>query len=372
MKIDVSKGMINRGNWRRIQECMKKAEAGEEIVCAFLGGSITQGCLSSVPETCYAYLVYSWWKHKFPQAKVKFINAGVGGTSSQYGVARVHDHVLRYHPDFLLIEFAVNDLNTSFYQETYEGLIRATYMDDGKPAVLLMNNVYYDTGRSAHDMHLEVAKVYQLPMVSMKTTIYQAVLAGDIQNREITQDDLHPNDAGHRLVADVIIDFLEKVYESLSSMDEKSEVDDSFPNPITPNAYEQSILYQNRNCEVVSEGFVEDLTPQEDIREIFRNGWTGTKKGDKICFTVPGTGVAVQYRKSVLQPTPIAKVVVDGREDLTMLLDGNFEEDWGDCLYIDTVAAHIEDGIHQVEITIEEAHENDVVPFYLVSVIGSK
>ena len=32
---------------------------------------------------------------------------------------------------------------------------------------------------------------------------------------------------------------------------------------------------------------------------------------------------------------------------------------------------HMQPGIHKVEITITETHENDVVPFYLVSVIGS-
>lgn len=54
-----------------------------------------------------------------------------------------------------------------------------------------------------------------------------------------------------------------------------------------------------------------------------------------------------------------------------MLLDGNFKEDWGDCLYIDTVTRHMPYAKHKVEISIVEAHDNDVVPFYLVSVIGS-
>ena len=54
-----------------------------------------------------------------------------------------------------------------------------------------------------------------------------------------------------------------------------------------------------------------------------------------------------------------------------MVLDGNFKETWGDCLYIDTVTRHMEPGIHKVKIEIVEAAEQDAVPFYLVSVIGS-
>ena len=143
------------------------------------------------------------------------------------------------------------------------------------------------------------------------------------------------------------------------------------PAPITENAYEHSVRYQNHNSEPVLAGFVADPEPQNHILEIFRRGWTGSHVGDKITFEIEGTGIAVQYRKSVKQPTPIAKVTVDGREDTAMVLDGNFKETWGDCLYIDTVARHMEPGVHKVEIEIAEATEQDAVPFYLVSVIGS-
>ncbi|MBD5500883.1 MAG: SGNH/GDSL hydrolase family protein [Lachnospiraceae bacterium] len=366
-------GMINRGNWYKIKECMKKAQQGEPIITGFLGGSITQGSLSSTPETCYAYLVYQWWKNKFPQSEVTFINAGIGGTTSQFGVSRVEDHLLKYCPDFMLIEFAVNDDNTEFFKETYEGLIRRTLSDKCAPAVMLMNNVKYDDGLNAEEMHLSIAKAYELPMVSMKHTIWPEISAGRISRREITPDDLHPNDAGHKLIAEVITTFLDSVYDELEVTEEPSGFEKAgLPHPLTENAYETSIRYQNNNCTPTMQGFAEDKEVQTGILDIFRNGWMAWKEGDKILFTIHGTGIAVQYRKSVKQPTPIAKVVVDGNEDDAMLLDGNFKEDWGDCLYIDTVKKHMENGEHTVEITIIEAHENDVVPFYLVSVIGSE
>ncbi len=366
-------GMINRGNWYKIKECMKKAQQGDPIITGFLGGSITQGSRSSTPETCYAYLVYQWWKNKFPQSEVTFINAGIGGTSSQFGVSRVEDHLLKYCPDFVLIEFAVNDDNTEFFKETYEGLIRRTLSDKCAPAVMLMNNVKYDDGLNAEEMHLPIAKAYELPMVSMKHTIWPEVSSGRILRREITPDDLHPNDDGHKLIAEVITTFLDSVYDELEVKEEPSDFGKAgLPCPLTDNAYEMSIRYQNNNCTPVMQGFAEDKEVQTSILDIFRNGWIAWKEGDKILFTIHGTGIAVQYRKSVNQPTPIAKVVVDGNENDAMLLDGNFEEDWGDCLYIGTVRKHMENGEHTVEITIIEAHENDVVPFYLVSVIGSE
>lgn len=370
-QVKFDQGMINRGNWKKIKECMKKAERGEAITTGFLGGSITQGSLSSTPQTCYAYLVYEWWKKRFRESEVTFVNAGIGGTSSQFGVSRVKEHLLSYQPDFVLIEFAVNDENTEFFEETYEGLVRTTLSDACRPAVMLMNNVKYDDGLNAEEMHLKVAKAYALPMVSMKETIWPEIESGRIKNREITPDDLHPNDAGHALVAKVITTFLEKVYEDRNNEEEAAFAEGTLPAPITENAYEHSVRYQNHNSEPVLAGFVADPEPQNHILEIFRRGWTGSHVGDKITFEIKGTGIAVQYRKSVKQPTPIAKVTVDGREDTVMVLDGNFKETWGDCLYIDTVARHMEPGVHKVEIEITEATEQDAVPFYLVSVIGS-
>lgn len=370
--IKAEKGAVNRGNWYRIKECMKRAQKGESLKIGFLGGSITQGCLSSIPETCYAYLVYEWWKKKFPKAEFTYINAGIGGTTSQFGVSRVDDHLLKYEPDFVLIEYAVNDENTEFFKETYEGLIRKVWSDSSNPAVLLMNNVRYDDGLNAEEIHLEVAEAYHLPMVSMKSTIWPEVEAGRIPNRDITPDDLHPNDAGHELVARVINTFLDKIYSELEEEEDPVHFPGKvLPEPITANAYQNSVRYQQDNYQPVCAGFVADTKPQNNILEIFSNGWTASHAGDKIIFEVDCTGVAVQYRKSVNKPTPIAKVVIDDREDTTMILDGNFDQDWGDCLHIDTVTRHMEAGIHKVEITITEAHEDDVVPFYLVSVIGS-
>lgn len=361
--IDYEKGIVNPGNWSRMQSVMKRAEMGEEITIGFLGGSITQGSLASAQEKCYASLVYHWWCSRFP--KVKLINAGIGGTTSQFGAARVQEDLLQYHPDAVFLEFSVNDDNTPFFCETYEGLVR-TVLKSGC-AVVLIHNVRYDNMLSAEEIHLSVGRHYDLPCVSMKSTIYPEVASGRIPNRQITPDDLHPNDEGHALAASVICYLLEKIRTAAPA-----ESAFALPEPKTPNAYEHSTRYQNHNSAPILEGFVSDDTPQEHITQMFRRGYTAWKQGDRITFWVEGTGIAVQYRKSVRKPAPIARAVVDGQAESAILLDANFQEEWGDCLYIDTAMVRAEDICHRVEITIVEAHEENAVPFYLVSVIGSK
>lgn len=366
--IDWNKGILNDGSFRRLKRVMKKAQAGEDITVGFIGGSITQGCLSSTPETCYAYLVYQWWKKKFPQAEIVCINAGIGGTTSEFGAARADSDLLKYKVDFAVVEFSVNDEATLHFKETFESLIRKIYLNDSKPAILIVNSVRYDNGDNAQDIHNEIGRWYQIPCISMKSTIYDSLMNGKFAASDITQDNLHPNDLGHELMAAVICNFLEKVYADNSEAT-LSEKDCQMS--LTESAYEKSVRYQNDVCCPELSGFIADSMPQNDIREIFRKGWTSDKEGAYIRFEITGSCFAAQYRKSVNLPTPIAKAVIDGDEEHSVILDGNFDETWGDSIHITTLAEHIEYGKHVIEIRIIKTHENDQVPFYLVSVIGA-
>ena len=368
-EIDKEAGIANRGNLYRMKNLMERAKRGEALNLAFLGGSITQGCLASAPELCYAARVFDWWVKTFPQAQFTYINAGIGGTTSQFGTARVQKDVLDKQPDFVIVEFSVNDDSTELFLETYEGLVRKIWSSPTAPAVMLVHNVRYDDGGNAQIQHAKVARHYNLPSVSMQSSIYPKVVSGVIANREITEDDLHPNDTGHALVADVITYFLEYVH---GEMDSAEKEPGALPAPITKNCYEHAERFQNSYGLVWPDGFEADHTPQDSITDVFKNGWMASKPGACIRFEVKGSEIAVQYRKSVQKPAPIAKVVVDGDTEHAMLLDANFTEDWGDCLYIDTVLLHGENGTHQVEITLTDAVLEAAVPFYLVSVIAAE
>ena len=209
--VNYEEGMTFHGNTERLQRVLRRAAAGEKLVLGYLGGSITQGSLSSTPDTCYAALVTKWWRAQYPQTEFVYVNAGIGGTTSQFGVARVEQDLLAYEPDFVIVEFSVNDDNSLFFRETYEGLVRKILSWESEPAVLLVHNVFYETGTNAQDQHETIGRYYDIPCVSMKTSVYQEVVQRKIPVREITPDNLHPNDAGHALLAGLVTYFLEKV-----------------------------------------------------------------------------------------------------------------------------------------------------------------
>ncbi|MCR5476456.1 MAG: SGNH/GDSL hydrolase family protein [Lachnospiraceae bacterium] len=374
---DLKQIVSNRGNRYRLRKFIRLAQVGRKLTIGFLGGSITQGSLASRPELCYAHRVYDWFVTMFPNAEFTYVNAGIGATDSQFGCARVAEDLLAAKPDLVFLEFSVNDEANAHYLETYEGLVRKIFDFETMPALVIIHNVRYDDGGNAQLIHSQVARHYGIPAVSMQSTIWQEVVSGRIPVRDITEDDLHPNDLGHEMVADVITTFLDDVWCGLSTGagggDDAPESARSIE-PLTANGYEDSVRYQNTNANAVlieSEDFLEDFSPQDGITDIFKNGWTAGAQGAKIGFEVAGSCIAVQYRKTVQHPAPIAKAVVDGDEAHAVLLDANFEETWGDKLVIQTILEHGKPGMHSVEISICETHPGDKLPFYLVGIIAS-
>ena len=193
---------MNTSNFARLKELFRRAAAGQELTIGFLGGSITQGSLSTQPGNAYAFRVYQWFVDTFPQSKFHYVNGGIGGTSSHYGVARAVTDVLMYQPDFVAVDFSVNDLEVPFRQETYEGVVRKLLTWPSHPAVVLLNNIYYDTGETSQDEHNAVGDHYGVPHVSIRDSIYKDLRAGKYASRTLlSPDGLHPNDYGHGLVA---------------------------------------------------------------------------------------------------------------------------------------------------------------------------
>lgn len=369
---------------------MVRAERGEELTIGFLGGSITQGSLASAEDKTYAYRVYQWWCDAFPQAAFGYVNGGIGGTCSCFGAARAVRDLLMYQPDVVVVDFSVNDKgetpeDESFYQETYEGLLRRILSWPSSPAVLVLNNVYYDSGKTMQDRHNAVAEHYRVPFVSIKDSIYRKMREGKYRLEELTPDGLHPNDLGHELVAGEIIRLLEEIRawddkEGLCTEPgavkreiewQRTDREVKLPLPLTQNAYEQANLLTIRNSQPVLDGFRADSREKKGHLDTFKNGWLGKKAGDRIIFQVEASCIAVQYRKTIQRPAMSARLILDGKRDEAILLDGNFEESWGDCLYLLPVLHHGEREKHRVEIEVIETDKDKKgeTPFYLLGLM---
>ena len=79
--------------------------------------------------------------------------------------------------------------------------------------------------------------------------------------------------------------------------------------------------------------------------------------------------IAVQYRKTIKRPAVKARLILDGDVENPILLDSNFDENWGDCLYLEPILHHGIHKKHKVEITVTDTDTKDKTQFYLMSLI---
>ena len=367
MKNYLEKAIASRGNLARLKRVMNRAEAGEKLTVGYLGGSITMGSVATVQEKCYAYLSHLWWKENFPQAEISFCNAGIGATTSQFGVARIEEDLFFCKPDVVFIEFSVNDDDTDHFRETYEGLVRKALCAEWEPAVILLHNAFYHDGVSAARIHYEVGGYYQLPSVSFRDSVMQRCLDGDLKVEEVSPDNLHPNDAGHALLAQSVRYFLDEVKKEM----DVEEAEYEFPaNSLTLNRYETSVRYRNDKLVLTDgAGYEKDMEAQAHITDIFKNGFKLAGEGAFLGFDVEATCMAIQYRRTIQHPAPAMRVIVDGAE--MAILDGEFDETWGDLIALTTIFENEKAEKHHVRLELFRTSKEDKLPFYLVSVITS-
>lgn len=178
---------------------------------------------------------------------------------------------------------------------------------------------------------------------------------------------MHPNDKGHALLAETVKYFLNQVY---AEMDVEEEAVSLKAETMTKNRYESSVRMRNKNLEIkASEGFVADTSVQEHITHIFKNGWEVSKEGSFLEVEVEATCLGIQYRRTIQHPAPSMKVLVDGQE--VTVLNGEFDETWGDLIALATIFENEKRQKHTVRLELVNTHEDDKLPFYLVSFLCS-
>ena len=199
----LNRSVVNYGDDTRLKAVIAKAQAGQPLTIAAIGGSVTQGAWCTQPKFCYVNRVFGWWQATFPQSKMTLINAGIGQTDSAFGAQRVQHDVLQYNPDFVIVDFDVNDAWNSASTDSYRDLVNQILNAPSHPAVVMMA-VMDRSGHNAQDWHVPVEQEFNLPYVSEKNALLPEEQAGTLNAVDITQDAVHPNDLGHAVLAELV------------------------------------------------------------------------------------------------------------------------------------------------------------------------
>jgi len=339
-----ARSLVSMGDVTRLQHVLAKARRGEEVVVAVIGGSITGGAMASTEENRWGNLVAKWWRDTFPQATIKFVNAGIGATGSNLGAGRASLELLPHHPDLVVAEFGVNDGNTEESAETLEGLTRQVLKQPNQPAMMLLFTMAQG-GTNAQEWHGKVGGHYGLPMVSFRDALWPEIEAGRMRWEDVEADMVHPNDRGHAYCAAFVNLVLAEVLAKLPADADLAPIP-PVPPPLISDAYE-----------FTSFGNAERLQPTTNqgwsIVEMWPFGktWEATEVGSVLEFDVTGTTVAVAFWR-IKGDMGWVQAQVDDTEPV--MLEGWFDQDWGGYSNYQVIARNLAPGQHRLRLELLE------------------
>lgn len=345
-----NRALLNEGNTSRLAAAMEKAKKGESITVAAIGGSITQGTAASNTNNCYASRFFAWWQEKFPECEVNTVNAGIGGTDSYLGVHRADEQLLSYNPDVVVIEFSVNDTDKTMNKYSYDSLVRKVLSAENEPAVILLFTTQED-GTSLQDVHKEIGSAYDLPMISYREAVYPEVAAGTINWKDISPDNIHPNDIGHDIIGQLLSRYLDGIYSSDTAA-LAAEVTAFDAEGYTNDYYKNAKLVNASQLEYTADGFE---VGQNKVYTQFPENWI-TEGGGTLSFDVECQNLGILYLKTTDGKSGTYEVYVDGERKGK--LEGDFSGGWGNYAFPKQVLLAKDTAKHTVEIKPAEGSES--------------
>jgi len=323
----------------RIFNVMDKARRGEPITIGVIGGSITAGYAASAENKKWANLMTDWWKITFRSSKVTLINAGFGGTGTAIADFRVQNELLKYNPDFVIIEFGVNDSLTNLSSETMEGLVRQIMTSSHRPGVMILNLMLLN-GKSAINYHKPIAEHYKLPFINFNSLIFPQLKIDKRKIDNIYNDDTHPNDTGMNYIALFIKNELDRIYARLPSKDNIHKVDDVLPAVYISDVYENTWKYSNTSIVPVSNtGWINA-----------GSGWSSDKVSAELTFSIEGNAIGILYNLHNNDNWGKAELWVDNGPH--KIIDAYWKQTWGPATVFCEIGKNLIKGTHTLHIKI--------------------
>lgn len=328
------RSLVSEGDSARIQAVLEKARRLEPICIAAIGGSITAGGEHTKdPKRRYVQQIANWFEKSFPGLKVRAVNAGIGGTNSVYGALRVQRDVITHQPDLVVVEYAVNDsTGISKLDESYEGVLRQLLASSPNRAVLELFFMHKD-GKSAQQEQVLLGSHYGLPMISFRDAVWPELQSGNLKWESIYDDVVHPNDSGHDIASELLLNFLRASLARLTRSDSVRPVVAPVPMPLISDRYE--------HCEMFRAADLKPLS-SEGWALVKSNAWECGSAGGRLEFKI--SGQIVMLGRSIPAPAShLVEMTIDGEAPRGVSRDGHNLP----------VATGLQTGSHRVAIVVK-------------------
>ncbi|WP_449601991.1 GDSL-type esterase/lipase family protein [Paenibacillus sp. Marseille-Q9583] len=288
---------------------IQKLENGDTVTIVYFGGSNTR-------SEGYRVMTADWLREKYPKADIRSVNAGINGTGSDLGCARLETDVLRHRPDLVFVEFVGNDGGDPESKARIEGIVRQIRKRSRFTDILFVYTLkerdvaLFQSGEYQKGalMQEEVADYYGIPSIHLGVAVSHLVSEGKLvfTSREdvsisgavvFTHDSIHPTiPEGHQIYTDTITRSFEAIIELRGH---QGRLVHHLPqNPLVPaNPWEYATMLSLDSLTTFSAGW-SYMTPDDFalVREynwLFPGLWRAVDPGEAITVQFEGTHIGL-------------------------------------------------------------------------------
>ena len=196
-----------------IMKCERTAELlkeGKHVKIVALGDSLTYGWMV---ERGYIEVFDEMLKFKYPHASFEIVNRGLPGDTARGGFFRIQKHVIDEKPNLVLIQFALNDALSGFTPQDFYDTMKhiVSSVEETQAEILLLTSpLIYDEfmmklARPYYDKIVSLGNERSIVVARVDKYWEEQINAG-VKHKSLVQADLaHPTDAGHRLMAEAVM-----------------------------------------------------------------------------------------------------------------------------------------------------------------------
>ena len=234
--------IYKEGDLYRLAKAIKKSKSGKEVLIMFYGNSANT--TSGSVDAPYWSVFGEWWSLNIGPCRT--VAASMDNLTSIDACMRVDQDVLRWKPDVVFLDFAVQDAVASMASANahgYDNLIRRILQSSTKPAVVSliltgaeqksfgMNAANADMFNTASKLQKQVASYHNIPIIDFETALWDNMveLVKVTTQREIPlmtwatvgENNVAMNDSGHAILQGAISYFVNKVNNKLNKVSTK-------------------------------------------------------------------------------------------------------------------------------------------------------
>ena len=231
--------LYKEGDLTRLAKAIKKSKSGKEVLIMFYGNSANTS--DTYADTPYWRVFGELWSANIGPCKT--VAVSMDNFTSIDACMRVDNDILRWKPDVVFLDFAVQDAiasMTTTNTQAYDNLIRRILKSSSKPAVVSliltgaeqesfrMNAANANIFSSASKLQKQVASYYNIPIIDFENALWDNMieLVKVTTKMEIPlmtwatvgENNVAMNNTGHMILCGTINYLVDKVNKKLSKI----------------------------------------------------------------------------------------------------------------------------------------------------------